>query len=625
MVPRCRLKSGGGGNASGANHEPRSSHNAHNIEPATAMSGESPSSEASNPLREFLASLAMFSGLPGVALDELAAQVEQIALAGGTPLFEQNEHSDALYLVRFGRLSAIRREVDGQVRSLGQIGPGECVGEVGMILEGPRTASVIALRDSELLRWPRAAFERLIAQRPQPMLKLAQQALQRTGNPEPRQTPMRCFALLPGQAGLSVEAVAQSLCDELRSYGEAARCVRAEDAAGQSPEWFTQLEQQSGALVYLGNEDAAWRERCVRQSDAILLLAEGGESPASRRLLPPPHDYGHVPLHLLLNQHGDPVPGSTAPWLAAFEKIEAHHHLRQPGDMARLARRLSGRAIGLVLSGGGARGFAHLGVMRALVEAGILVDYIGGCSAGAMMGAGLAAGWSHARRVEAFRRAFVLGDPLGDRTLPLVALHRGRRASQLLEQAFGELDIEDLPVPFFCVSSDLTEGRLHVHDRGKLWVALRASSSIPGLMPPVFSGGRVLVDGGVIDNLPVGEMRRRLAGGIVAVDVGGNYRLDTTVEETELPPWWQVWARWRQRRYPGLGQLLYRAGMVNSAATVERQRSQTSLLIAPDLGGIDLLAWNQFDRAIDLGYQYALRHVGGRRDALHEETPNLGL
>ncbi len=590
------------------------------------MSETADRSETPVPLRDFLASLAMFSGLPEDALGELAAQVEQIALAGGTLLFEQDEPSDALYLVRYGRLAAMRQEPDGQVRALGQVGPGEFVGEVGMILEQPRSARVIALRDCELLRWPRDAFQRLIAQKPQPMLRLAQQALKRTGNLEPRQTPMRCFALLPGQAGLSVEAIGYALRDELRGYGEAAHCVHAGEASGRDTEWFTQLEQRSGALVYLGNEDAAWRERCVRQSDAILLLAEGGESPASRRLLPPPGGYGHVPLHLLLKQHGGPpAPGSTAPWLAAFEKIDAHHHLRQPSDVARLARRLLGRAIGLVLSGGGARGFAHLGVMRALVEAGIQVDYIGGCSAGAMMGAGLGAGWSHARRVEAFRRAFVLGDPLGDRTLPLVALHRGRRASQLLEQAFGELDIEDLPVPFFCVSSDLTEGRLHVHDRGRLWVALRASSSIPGLMPPVFSGGRVLVDGGVIDNLPVGEMRRRLAGGIVAVDVGGNYRLDTTQEETELPPWWQVWARWRQRRYPGVGQLLYRAGMVNSAATVERQRSQTSLLIAPDLGGIDLLAWNQFDRAIDLGYQYALRHVGGRRDALHEETPNLGL
>jgi len=576
-------------------------------------------------LREFLASLAMFSGLQDEALDELAATVEHIALAGGTLLFEQGEPSDALYLVRYGRLAAMRLEPDGQVRGLGQIGPGEFVGEVGMILEQPRMARVIALRDCELLRWPRDAFQRLIVQKPQPMLRMAQQALLRTGNPEPRQTPMRCFALLPGQAGLSVEDIGLALCDELRSQGEAAHCVRAEDASGRGTEWFTQLEQQSGALVYLGNEDPAWRERCVRQSDAVLLLVEGGESPASRRLLPAPGAYRHVPVHLLLKQHGDPAPGSTAPWLAAFEKVDAHHHLRHPGDVARLARRLLGRAVGLVLSGGGARGFAHLGVMRALIEAGIQVDYIGGCSAGAMMGAGLAADWSHARRVEVFRRAFVLGNPLGDRTLPLVALHRGRRASQLLEQAFGELDIEDLPMPFFCISSDLTEGRLHVHDRGRLWVALRASSSIPGLMPPVFSGGRVLVDGGVIDNLPVGEMRRRLAGGIVAVDVGGNYRLDTTQEETELPPWWQVWARWRQRRYPGLGQLLYRAGMVNSAATVERQRSQTSLLITPDLGGIDLLAWHQFDRAIDLGYQFALRHVGGRRDALHEETPNLGL
>ncbi len=579
-------------------------------------------------IRAFLACLPLFSGLPDAALDELTGQVELIALAGGMPLFEQDEISDALYVLRFGRLAALRREADGSgTTTLGEVGPGESVGEVGMILERPRSAGVIALRDSELLRFSRAAFERLIVQQPQPMLRLAQQALQRSGgNPDQaRATAMRCFALLPGQAGLSVETLGAALCEELRAQGMAARCVRAHEAQGQDTQWFTQLEQQSGALVYLGNEDAAWRERCVRQSDAVLLLAEGGESPHSRQLLPPPQGYGHAVLHLVLNQHGDPAPGSTRPWLDAFEGEVAHHHLCRRSDVARLVRRLLGRAVGLVLSGGGARGFAHLGVVRALADAGFVFDSIAGCSAGAMMGAGIAAGWSHARRVDAFRQAFVMNNPLGDRTLPLVALHRGRRASQLLERTFGERDIEDLPIPFFCVSSDLTEGRLHVHEHGKLWIALRASSSIPGLMPPVFAGGRVLVDGGVIDNMPVAEMRRRLAGSIVAVDVGGNYRLDTDREETELPPWWKVWARWRQRRYPGLGQLLYRAGLVNSAATVERQRGQTSLLLTPDLHGIELLGWHQFDRAIDLGYQYTLRHVGGRRDALHEETPHLGL
>jgi NTE family protein len=129
------------------------------------------------------------------------------------------------------------------------------------------------------------------------------------------------------------------------------------------------------------------------------------------------------------------------------------------------------------------------------------------------------------------------------------------------------------------------------------------------VLPPVLDAGRVLVDGGVIDNLPVAEMRKRLGGDIIAVDVGGNYRLHTELQETELPGVWQQWPEVRQQRRPSLAQILLRAGMVNSAATVQRRRKQTKLLLKPELPGIDLLEWREFDRAVELGYRYAMKRL----------------
>jgi predicted acylesterase/phospholipase RssA len=135
----------------------------------------------------------------------------------------------------------------------------------------------------------------------------------------------------------------------------------------------------------------------------------------------------------------------------------------------------------------------------------------------------------------------------------------------------------------------------------------------------------VLVDGGVIDNLPVDEMRKRLSGQIIACDVGGSYRLETAIEETELPSLWQMFAQWyspsRRQRRPSLAQILLRAGMVNSEATVHHRRKQTAMLLKPRLPGVELLEWREFHRTIDMGYQYALREVGGPRDALNYETP----
>jgi NTE family protein len=210
---------------------------------------------------------------------------------------------------------------------------------------------------------------------------------------------------------------------------------------------------------------------------------------------------------------------------------------------------------------------------------------------------------------ETFRHSFVRSNPLSDWTLPLVALRSGRVVSQRLREAYGERDIEDLPLPFFAVSSNLTDGALLVHESGSLWKALRASCAIPGVLPPVLDAGRVLVDGGVIDNLPVAEMRKRLGGDIIAVDVGGNYRLHTELQETELPGVWQQWPEVRQQRRPSLAQILLRAGMVNSAATVQRRRKQTKLLLKPELPGIDLLEWREFDRAVELGYRYAMKRL----------------
>lgn len=566
---------------------------------------------------DFLTGLPLFSGLPQATLAELATSAERIALPGGVTLFDQGDVSDAFYVLCWGRLGAWRRDVEGNMRRLGQIAPGECVGEVGLILEQTRSATAMALRDSELLRWSKASFEHLLGQHPGAMLRLAREALKRYAQSVDRPAQARCFAVLPGTPGIDVAGFATELAQALDYLGHV-RLVLPQEARAREPGWFTVLEQQSGALVYVGDDDASWRERCTRQSDAVLVLADASLDPATA--LPPPANLSeHTPLHLLLRRSGDnPAPGSTRPWLEAYPGVSMHHHIRHEGDLARVARLIGGHATGLVLSGGGARGFAHIGVLRALREASIAVDYVAGCSAGAIVGAGIAADWDDAHLATALRAAFVEDDPLSDFTLPLVAMHSGHKVSQVLKRTFGEGDIEDLPLPFFCVSTDLSEGVLHVHERGPLWIALRATSAIPGVVPPVFHERRVLVDGGVMDNLPVEEMRHRLGGDIIAVDVGGNYRIDTDLEETALPPWWQQIAlQWRDKRYPGIGRILWRAGMVNSAATVARQRRQSSLLLTPDLAEIDLLGWHQFDQAIALGYAHAVKALEAGKDRLN--------
>jgi NTE family protein len=568
-----------------------------------------------------LAKLPMFAGLDASSLSDLADAMNWLALPGGTTLFEQGEVSDSLYVLLYGRLAAIRTGDDGVARALGCVAPGECVGEIGLITQSPRSASVAALRDSELLRLPRSAFEKLVAMHPAAMLSMARVALRRSKAGTDQAVPPRCFALLPVADGLDVRGFAERLAKALGADPGRA-LVLEEQARERDAGWFGAREARSTHLIYLGNDDAEWRERCLRQSDCVLLLGDGARAPDVSRPNPAPEASPHVQQHLLLLQSGEPPHGGVRAWREAFRYASAHHHLRDQADLERLARRLSGTAIGLVLSGGGARGFAHIGVVRGLRESGINIDYVGGASIGAVIGAGVAADWPYERMVEVYRHCFVETNPLSDWTLPLVSLRAGRKVSSLLHESFGDRDIEDLPLPFYAVSSNLTAGALHVHERGTLWKALRATCAIPGVLPPLFAHGQVLVDGGVIDNLPVGEMRKRLAGEIVAVDVAGNYRLESHMDETELPPWWRLLPEWfGKRKRPSIAQILLRSGMVNSVATLQRQRKQTKLLLKPMLPGIDLLEWREFDRAIELGYQYTLRHVHAPQAAQDSETP----
>jgi NTE family protein len=567
-----------------------------------------------------LAKLPLFAGLDAGSLSDLADAMNWLALPGGVTLFEQGEGSDALYVLLYGRLAAVRTSEDGVKRSLGCVAPGECVGEIGLITQSPRSASVAALRDSELLRLPRVAFEKLVAMHPAAMLSMARVALRRSRADTDQAVAPRCFALLPVADGLDVRGFAERLAAALGA-DPARALVLEEQARERDAGWFSAREARATHLIYLGNDDEEWRERCLRQSDCVLLLGDGARLPDLSRPNPAPAANIHVQQHLLLLQPGEPPPGRARAWREAFPSVGAHHHLRHQADMERLARRLSGKAIGLVLSGGGARGFAHIGVVRGLRESGMNIDYVGGASIGAVIGAGVAADWPYEKMVEVYRHCFVETNPLSDWTLPLVSLRAGRKVSSLLHESFGDRDMEDLPLPFYAVSSNLTAGALHVHERGTLWKALRATCAIPGVLPPLFAHGQVLVDGGVIDNLPVGEMRKRLAGEIVAVDVAGNYRMESHMDETELPPWWRLLPEWfGTRKRPSIAQILLRSGMVNSVATLQRQRKQTKLLLKPMLPGIDLLEWREFDRAIELGYRYTLRHVGEAHAAAGKQT-----
>jgi NTE family protein len=560
------------------------------------------------PLRQRLRALPLLEGVGDATLKRLLAQATWFGLPGGTTLRRDSENEGALYLVVTGCLGVFVEGDDGERRLTSHVPAGETVGVTALLTGEEYQSHLVALRDTELLRISREGFELLVGRYPRVMLammRIMARRLQEATRGAREGSRPKTFAIVPLQEGLGDEQIAQQLCEALVEMGSKAAVLDIA-ASEQSADWFNGFEAAHDVVIYRGDAPhTAWTHLCVRQADRIMLLARADRPLSDRPWRAGKERVCGLPELLLLhaNSGGGPLQARFAVINGLYER---HHHIRlgRAEDVRRLTRFIAGRAVGLVLGGGGARGLAHIGVVKALVEAQVPFDYLGGVSMGAIIAAGMAAEWSIDEMIERMRDVFVVKKPLSDYTLPLIALVRGKKVSTLLRTHFGDMRIEELPRPFFCVSSDLTTGHIHEHRSGYLWRCLRASVALPGILPPVTQRGHLLVDGGVMNNLPVDIMRARNAGPLIASDVTGE--VDMSVRDSrygERPVWRLLWQR--MRGVPSIVDILMRSGTVGSEAQRRLVREQADYLFEPPLPGLEPLDWKQFDRAIEEGYEHA--------------------
>ncbi len=561
-----------------------------------------------------LRSLCLFSGLDETSLALISERLEVQWIASGTDLFQQNEAADSLYILLSGALAVLYTPPDPGAlpKWVAQVVAGETVGEMAMLSGKPRTATVRAIRDSEVLRFKRSDFDALMASEPSAMMQIARVAFQRLeasqSGARKRKREGRTFAIVPAGRGANLAAFAHTLRQALMRFG-GATLVTQEQAAHESSGYFHALEQSHRFVLYLSESNSgSWFELCRRQADEILHVVAPKELPDQTDFIALPR-FALKRERLILQHERDILAGQANAWRAHWPSALVHH-VGCNEDTARVARFLTGNATGVVFGGGGARGFAHLGVVRALRENGLQIDAVGGTSIGAVVAAGVAMQWSNEELYQRYHASFVETNPLRDYTIPFVALVAGRKVTARLKQQYGDTLIEDLPLPYYCVSTNLTLGILKEHRDGPLWRALRASIAIPGILSPVFQDGEVLVDGGVINNLPVDVMRRGLYGRVIAIDIAGNYAIKSQVDEADLPPVWKMMRDWFRgvRPRPSILQILLRSGMVNSASTAENNRKHCDWMIKPPVDQLELLDWQIFDRAIEIGYQHT-RHL----------------
>jgi len=574
----------------------------------------------------------------------------------GETLFCQGEPGDAMYIIIQGRLRSVVKEPDGSEHILGEAGVGECVGEFAMLAESGspeslRTATVYATRLTDMVMITRPVFENLLRQYPSALIPLTRKIIKRTVAIHRHQETSRgctVIAVLPAQLDPESDGFIRQFSEALSTIGPTLSLnagqfeqLYGKKGASETPldhplsavinAWLDEREREHAYTIYDvspaldgSGKLNCWAERCLEDADLILLVGKGAGTPgpcASEHALSSIRTCARMEL-ALVHPADCPIPTGTAEWLRQRRKgrfpVSAHHHVRlgNPSDFRRLARRVVGKPIGIAFAGGSARGWAHLGVLHAMEEAGLEFDWAAGASMGSIVAASCALDWSSAQLTDLAAR-FSSSKELLDYTFPYASFTATKRITGLLKDLFG-VEIEDTWKPFFCVSANLTQTREIMHTSGPLWKAVRASMAFPGIFAPVLDEeGNVLIDGGAANNLPVDRMREVCpTGTVIGVDlitgssVSGEYHFDDNLSG------WQallghVLPVPNKVKAPHLFSIM--AGLVEGICRYRLNEvgHSADLLIQVPVQPYGLLDFDKYAEIIETGYRAAQEQLKG--------------
>uniref|UniRef100_A0AAY4BF76 lysophospholipase n=1 Tax=Denticeps clupeoides TaxID=299321 RepID=A0AAY4BF76_9TELE len=604
--------------------------------------------------------------------------LDWMALEAGRAVYRQDDKSDSTFIVLSGRLRSVIMKDDGKKELAGEYGRGDLIGVVEALTHMNRATTVHAVRDSELAKLPEGALSSIKRRYPQVVTRLIHLLGQKilgnmqqvngplsglkwdAGNPASN---LSTVTILPVSDEVPLTAFTLELQHALSAIGPTLLLTseiikqRLGSAALDSvheyrlSSWLGQQEDIHRIVLYQSDCTLTpWTQRCLRQADCILIVGLGEQDPTvgeMERMLEGSAVRAQKQLVLLHREDGPP-PSSTVDWLNMRSWITRHLHLSCPrrvfsrrslpklremyervfekppdrhSDFSRLARVLTGNAIAVVLGGGGARGCSQVGVIRAMTEAGIPIDMVGGTSVGSLMGGLYAEDKSCSlMRVRARQWAMEMTSVFNkilDLTYPVTSMFSGSSFNSSISSVFKEKQIEDMWLPYFNISTDITASSMRVHTDGSLWRYVRASMSLAGYLPPLCDpkDGHLLMDGGYINNLPADVARSMGAKVVIAIDVGSLDESDLTNYGDSLSGWWLLWKRFNplseRVRVLNMDEIQTRLAYVCCVRQLESvKNSEYCEYIRPPIDRYGTLDFGKFDEIKcnflfqDVGYQH---------------------
>lgn len=483
-------------------------------------------------LVNFLKTISYFKSLPESSIVKLSEQFQPVLVQSGEIIINEGEQGDGLYIVQNGRLLVIRL-INNQQQVIGEIINGDLLGELSLFTQQPRAATVLAIRDSFLWKLSKEQFELFVEKNAKHIMPLVRAAILRLLKPvEFRPQAIHSIALVPVEHYFIEKEFIRALVKQLSCSASVLlinslfiknqfkelkneNSLKLEFNDPRVTQWLNEQEQNYTYVFYETDDiNTEWTRLCLRQADKIILLADANDSPKlgeiEQYLFFSLEKTYRPPIELFIF-HDEQVfiPAATEEWLKE-RSVKSYQHFKKENneELKRIARLILGHGIGLVLGGGGAKSFAHIGVYKALCELNIPVDFVGGTSMGSVITAGIAMNFTGEQMREYICNHMINNKKFNDYTLPTVSLLGGGGWGSALKSIFGETCIEDLWRSFFCVVSNFTLRKAEILKHGLVYKAVRASVSLPGIVPPISNEeNELLIDGGIFNNVPVDVMR----------------------------------------------------------------------------------------------------------------------
>lgn len=564
--------------------------------------------------RPYLAQL--FGDITDEQLKQIFSVAEVLHFDAGQYIFQEGETENALYVVLSGRLRVLQ-QTDTGVQVLGDIAAGEPVGELALFTKESRTASVVAIRKSTILQIDEADYNALTLQYPQFGFTLTQFVINRlTRNAFQQKTEAapKNIAVIKLQPDHDFTQWTDDMHRELGIMNTPVNVYYPDNQSLENPNAvFEEMENNEG-LNILVCDDAYpdWAKQCLMYCDLVIVATEFDAPNAICPIETQLNLYADNILNkkiylLLLHTENAPNPRVTRRWFEG-RKFDLHIHIRanMPKDIRRFCRILTHKAVGLVLGGGGAKGYAHVGAAKAMLEAGIEFDFVGGTSAGALYGIGLTVTDFDMPQLRLLCQKGAESKPTSnDYNLPFLSLMTGRKMRKYLFEMLGDNHLEDMWVNTYCISTNYSTATLKVHETGLARQQIEASIAIPGVFPPVIIDRHLHIDGGVMDNLPIEAMYQNPVSHVVAISLSA--QSPHLVDIKTVPSAWELlvnmFTKKHRYRLPKMPALLINSLTLNSVQKQTITKSQVAIYLEMNLQKFGFLDWSKWEALIEKGYQ----------------------